>query len=208
MVEPKIGALHVWLRASILSFSCLTSLHWVMLCNHVWHTKISLTNAVYSETGFWTWCSRQEFCVFTVYCSWKGFICWKPSSEESFCQLILMRRAGGGILFKDSQGKKSRALGKGWYREGVCEEREGGPCRAVVSHANPVPPACLAKWKCSSSLPKNVMWQHTDIPLFLAAKAARSSVLSFLTEARLLDCSAMRMKGCVLMKAEVRLFRG
>lgn len=77
---------------------------------------------------------------------------------------------------------------------GLWREREGGPCRAVVSRANPVPQACLAKWKCSSSLPKNVMWQHTDVPLFLAAKAAMSSVLSFFAEATLLDCSAMSMK--------------
>lgn len=65
---------------------------------------------------------------------------------------------------------------------GLWREREGGPCRVVVSCANPVPPACLAKWKCSSSLPKNVMWQQTDIPLFLSAKAAMSSVLSSLKE--------------------------
>ena len=90
---------------------------------------------------------------------------------------------------------------------GLWREREGGPCRAVVSRANPVPPACLAKWKCSSSLPKNVMWQHADIPLFLAAKAAMSSVLSFLAEARLLDCSATSMKWCAWVKNEAR-FQG
>lgn len=127
MVELKISALHVWFRASILLFGCLTFLQCVMLCNHMWYTEISLTVPVFSETGFlmqWarTWC---------VYCSWKGFLHWKPPFEENFSQLIqlasslaLMRRASGAsrrnLCSKTLWGRNPDSLAKaGAERESV-----------------------------------------------------------------------------------------
>ena len=165
MVEPKIGALHVWLRASILSFSCPTSLHCVMLCNRVWHADISLTNTVFSETGLLPWCSEQELGVFTVYCSWKGFLYWKPPSEENFCQLILMGRASGGtwrnLCSKTLGGRNPEPLAKAGAGRGSVERERMVPaerswavqsqCHRLALQNENVPAPCQ-KMSCGSTL--------------------------------------------------------
>lgn len=126
------------------------------------------------------WCSGRELGMFTVYCSSKGFLLWKQPSEENFCWPVLMERDGSGTWWKlcsktlrANKPEPSVKTGMGTGAVGA-----GGPCGDVVSHTNPVPLACFAGWKCSSSLPKSVMWQQTDIPLFLAAKATMSWLLS------------------------------
>lgn len=165
MVEPKIGALHVWLRASILSFSCLTSLHCVMLCNRMWHAEISLTNTVFSETGLLPWCSGQEL---DVYCL--VFLERLPSLEATLWGKFLPAYPDGKgqwwhlekFLFKDSWGKKPRALGKGWRRKGGCQERErvvpAEPSWAVqiqchrLALRNENRPVACQKMSCGSTL--------------------------------------------------------
>lgn len=156
----------------------IQSQHFVIYLSHVialrYVVQLRMTcwNQPYQHIIFWnrTLALMQWASTWCVYCSWKGFLHWKTLSEENFCQLILMGKASGGtwrnLCSKTLKGKKSRALGKGWHGEEVCGKIENGLCREVMNRANPVPLACLAKWKRSSSLPKNVMWQHTDFPYF------------------------------------------
>lgn len=128
MVELKIGALHVWLRASILSFSCLTSLHWVVLCNRVWQAKISLTNTVFSVT---------RLCIALIQWAWTWYVyCLlflerlSPLEASLRGKLLLSFPAGKGwwwhlveSLIRDSQGGQHRDDGEGWQGERGCEER-------------------------------------------------------------------------------------
>lgn len=196
MVELKIGALHVWFRASILLSSCLTILLCVMLCNHMWHTETSLTIPVFSEMGFlmpWarTWC---------VYCSWKGFLHWKPPFEENFSQLILMGRASGAtrrnLCSKTLQGGNPDCLAKAGVERESVERKKGWSLQSGFEPSKYSATSLLAKYYFSAPCQK-MSWGS----IF----SCMSWVLSLFAEARLLDCFAMSMKWCVLVRTEVWL---
>lgn len=157
MVELKIGALHVWLRASILSFSCLTSLHCVVLCNRVWQAKISLTNSVFCNKTlhYPDIVGKNLVCLLFILLGKAFSLGNKPqrktSAGFSWWQGLVV--ALGRISDQRFSGWITQSW---WWRlargEGLW--REDDPFRVVASHANSVPLVCHAKWKCSNSLVK------------------------------------------------------
>lgn len=81
------------------------------------------------------------------------------------------------------------------------------PFRAMAVHTYPEPLAGLAIWKCSSSMPKNVMWQHTPIFSCKGSYEFSSHLLSWSNALRLF-CSKHEIMVHAECWKDVRSLRG
>lgn len=183
------------------AFCCLVVSHFcTVLCCAI--TCDTLKSALLPQCFLkWdSWWHGQEFGVFTVLGKTSSIgshplrkisanlSIWERVSgaTRSLCSKTLWRR-NPDSLAKAGVERESVERKKGWSLQSGFE-----PCKYSAT-------SLPCKIIFSSSLPKNVMWQHSIF-------SCMSEVLSLFAEARLFDCSAIPMKWCVLVKTKVWLF--
>lgn len=144
------------------AFCCLVVSH---LCTVLWFaiTCDTLKSASLSQCSLKqdSWCDGQELDVFTVL--GKASSIGSHTLRKISASLSLWEGPVVPLEEISAQRLSGKEIQMPWQRlvqrGSLWREREGGLCKVVLSQANTVPPACLAKWKFSSSLPENVMWQ-------------------------------------------------